>query len=183
VAGKSADDLGNQCGGWTIDWQGKSGAVTPGGTTVLAAIRKAVAGNVQVTFSKDGTGAAGATVGVVVIGERPYAEGNGDRADLRLAQEDLDAVNNLKAAGIPVAVILFSGRPMIVGDVLEKADALVAAWLPGTEGEGITDVLFGDYRPVGKLSQSWPRSMAQIPIHPGDKNYDPLFKYGYGLSY
>ena len=183
VGGKSADDLGNQCGGWTIDWQGKSGEVTPGGTTVLAAIKQAVSKGTQVTFSKDGTGAAGATVGVVVIGERPYAEGNGDRADLALAQEDVDAVANMKAAGIPVVVILFSGRPMILGNVLEKADAVVAAWLPGTEGEGIADVLFGDFKPTGKLSFAWPRSMAQVARHPGDKDYDPLFAFGYGLSY
>src|SRR5439155_25342420 len=96
VAGKSADDIGNQCGGWTITWQGRSGATTPGGTTVLAAIRKAVSGNTQVTFSKDGTGAAGATLGVVVIGERPYAEGEGDRADLGLSQEDVVTVANVK---------------------------------------------------------------------------------------
>jgi beta-glucosidase len=183
VGGKSADDLGNQCGGWTIDWQGKSGEVTPGGTTVLAAIRQAVGKGTQVTFSKDGTGAAGATVGVVVIGERPYAEGNGDRTDLALAQEDVDAVANMKAAGIPVVAILFSGRPMILGDVLDQADAVVAAWLPGTEGEGIADVLFGDFRPTGKLSFAWPRSMAQVARHPGDKEYDPLFAFGYGLSY
>ena len=183
VGGKSADDLGNQCGGWTIDWQGKSGEVTPGGTTVLAAIKQAASKGTQVTFSKDGTGAAGATVGVVVIGERPYAEGNGDRADLALAQEDVDAVANMKAAGIPVVVILFSGRPMILGSVLEKADAVVAAWLPGTEGEGIADVLFGDFKPTGKLSFAWPRSMAQVARHPGDKDYDPLFAFGYGLSY
>jgi beta-glucosidase len=183
VGGKSADDIGNQCGGWTIDWQGKSGDVTPGGTTVLAAIRQAVAKGTKVTFSKDGTGAAGATVGVVVIGERPYAEGNGDRVDLALDREDVDAVANMKAAGIPVVVILFSGRPMILGDVLEKADAVVAAWLPGTEGEGIADVLFGDFRPTGKLSYAWPRSMAQVAKHPGDNGYDPLFAFGYGLSY
>jgi beta-glucosidase len=183
VGGTSADDLGNQCGGWTIDWQGKSGDVTPGGTTVLAAIRQAVAKGTQVTFSKDGTGAAGATVGVVVIGERPYAEGNGDRVDLALDREDVDAVANMKAAGIPVVMILFSGRPMILGDVLQKADAVVAAWLPGTEGEGIADVLFGDFRPTGKLSYAWPRSMAQVAQHPGDKDYDPLFAFGYGLSY
>jgi beta-glucosidase len=183
VGGKSADDIGNQCGGWTIDWQGKSGDVTPGGTTVLAAIRQAVAKGTQVTFSKDGTGAAGATVGVVVIGERPYAEGNGDRVDLALDREDVDAVANMKAAGIPVVVILFSGRPMILGGVLEKADAVVAAWLPGTEGEGIADVLFGDFRPTGKLSYAWPRSMAQVAKHPGDNGYDPLFAFGYGLSY
>ena len=183
VGGKSADDLGNQCGGWTIDWQGKSGDVTPGGTTVLAAIRQAVGKGTQVTFSKDGTGAAGATVGVVVIGERPYAEGNGDRTDLALAQEDVDAVANMKAAGIPVVAILFSGRPMILGGVLDQADAVVAAWLPGTEGEGIADVLFGDFKPTGKLSFAWPRSMAQVARHPGDKEYDPLFAFGYGLSY
>jgi beta-glucosidase len=183
VGGKSADDIGNQCGGWTIDWQGKSGDVTPGGTTVLAAIWQAVGKGTQVTFSKDGTGAAGATVGVVVIGEQPYAEGNGDRTDLALAQEDVDAVANMKAAGIPVVVILFSGRPMILGGVLDKADAVVAAWLPGTEGEGIADVLFGDFRPTGKLSFAWPRSMAQVAKHPGDKAYDPLFAFGYGLSY
>jgi beta-glucosidase len=183
VGGKNADDIGNQCGGWTIDWQGKSGVIAPGGTTVLAAIRQAVSKGTQVTVSKDGAGAAGATVGVVVIGERPYAEGNGDVADLALAQEDVDAVANMKAAGVPVVVILFSGRPMILGDVLDKADAVVAAWLPGTEGEGIADVLFGDFRPTGKLSFAWPRSMAQVARRAGDQDYDPLFALGYGLSY
>ena len=179
VGGKSADDIGNQCGGWTIDWQGKSGNVTPGGTTVLAAIKKAAPGS-KVTFSLDGTGAKGANVGVVVIGEKPYAEGNGDRADLSLAPEDVTAINNMKAAGIPVVVILFSGRPMILGDSLDKADAFLAAFLPGTEGDGIADVLFGDYQPTGKLSFAWPRSMDQYP-HSKDTN--PLFAYGYGLSY
>ena len=181
VGGKSADDIGNQCGGWTIDWQGKSGNVTTGGTTVMAAIRQAVSKGTQVTFSKDGAGAAGATVGVVVIGELPYAEGNGDRTDLALAQEDVDAVAKMKAAGIPVVVILFSGRPMTLGGVLDQADAVVAAWLPGTEGEGIADVLFGDFKPTGKLSFAWPRSMAQVARHPGDK--ESLFAFGYGLSY
>jgi beta-glucosidase len=183
VAGKSAHDLGNQCGGWTIDWQGKSGEVTPGGTTVLAAVKKAVSRSTQVTFAKDGTGGAGATIGIAVIGELPYAEGIGDRADLALAQQDIDVVSNLKAAGIPVVVILFSGRPMIIDKVIDRADAFIAALLPGTEGAGITDVLFGDYRPVGKLSFTWPRSMDQIPINVGDKNYDPLFRYGFGLKF
>jgi beta-glucosidase len=89
----------------------------------------------------------------------------------------------MKKADIPVVVILFSGRPMIINDVLGDADAFVAAWLPGTEGRGITDVIFGDYKPTGKLSFTWPKSMEQIPINPGDADYDPLFKYGYGLSY
>jgi beta-glucosidase len=149
--------------------------VTPGGTTLLAAIRKAVSGKTDVTFSKDGTGAAGATVGVVVIGEQPYAEFEGDRADLKLSQEDIDAVSTMKAAGIPVVVVIFSGRPLILGDVLNKADAVVAAWLPGTEGAGVTDVLFGDFKPSGKLSFTWPRVV-------GDKA-NPQFRFGYGLSY
>ena len=183
VGGKSANDIGNQCGGWTILWQGKSGDVTPGGTTVLEAIQKSVSKDTKVTFSADGKGAEGADVGVVVIGEKPYAEMMGDRKDLHLAEEDAAAVANMKAAGIPVAVVLFSGRPMILEQVIDKADAIVAAWLPGTEGQGVTDVLFGDYKPTGKLTFSWPRSMAQIPSHPGDANYDPLFKLGYGLSY
>jgi beta-glucosidase len=181
VAGKSADDLGNQCGGWTITWQGQSGAVTSG-TTVLAAIRQAVP-KAKVTYSKDGLGAAGADVGVVVVGETPYAEMTGDRIDLTLSPEDQDAIAAVKKAGIPVVVVLLSGRPMILGEALSQADAFVAAWLPGSEGQGVTDVLFGDYKPTGKLSFTWPRSMAQLPINVGDANYDPLFPYGFGLTY
>jgi beta-glucosidase len=183
VAGNSADDIGNQCGGWTIEWQGKSGDVTPGGTTILKAIQNTVSPSTKVTFSKDGTGAGGAAVGVVVIGETPYAEGMGDREDLSLSAEDVTAIKNMKEAGIPVVAVLLSGRPIIINDVLGQCDAFVAAWLPGTEGQGVADVLFGDYKPTGKLSFSWPRSMAQIPINVGDKNYDPLFKYGFGLTY
>jgi beta-glucosidase len=182
VAGKSAADLGNQCGGWTIDWQGKSGAVTPGGTTILDAIRKAVPA-AKVTYSADGAGAAGAAVGVVVIGEKPYAEGDGDQADLALAPEDLAAVNAVKAARIPTVVVLLSGRPMILGGVLDRADALVAAWLPGTEGDGVADVLFGNYKPTGKLSFAWPRTMAGVAKHPGQPGYDPQFALGFGLTY
>jgi beta-glucosidase len=183
VGGKSADNLGNQCGGWTITWQGQSGNVTPGGTTILAAIRGAVSGITKVTYSEDGSGAEGASVGVVVVGETPYAEMQGDRADLTLAPEDVRSIYNMKRAGIPVVVILLSGRPMILEDALSRADAFLAAWLPGTEGEGVADVLFGDYKPTGKLSFSWPRSMAQITIHEGDPNYNPLFPYGFGLTY
>ena len=183
VAGKSADDIGNQCGGWTISWQGNSGDVTTGGTTILKAIEESVSPQTKVTFAKDGSGAAGADVGIVVIGETPYAEMIGDRKDLTIADEDLAAVEAVKRAGIPVIVVLLSGRPMIIDKVLDKADAFVAAWLPGSEGRGVTDLLFGDYDFYGKLSFSWPRSMDQIPINVGDANYDPLFKYGYGLQY
>jgi beta-glucosidase len=183
VGGKSADDMGNQCGGWTITWQGASGNVTPGGTTILAAIRNAVSKNTRVTFSRDGTGAEGASLGIVVVGETPYAEMRGDRTDLTLAPEDVAAINNMKSAGIPVVVILLSGRPMIIKDVLDKTDAFLAAWLPGTEGQGVADVLFGDYKPTGKLTFSWPGTMAQVPIHVGSPDYNPLFRYGYGLTY
>ena len=183
VAGKSADDIGNQCGGWTISWQGKSGDNTTGGTTILQAIKQSVSPEAMVTFSKDGSRANGADLGIVVIGEIPYAEWMGDRKDLTLAPEDVAAVEEVKKAGIPVVVVLLSGRPMIIDKVIDKADAFVAAWLPGTEGRGVTDVLFGDFDFSGRLSFSWPRSMDQIPINVGDAGYDPLFKYGYGLQY
>jgi beta-glucosidase len=119
----------------------------------------------------------------VVVGETPYAEGRGDREDLSLTVEDTNAISNMKRAGIPVVVVLLSGRPMIINDALSQADAFVAAWLPGTEGQGVADVLFGDYKPTGKLSVTWPRSMAQVPINVGDAGYDPLFKFGFGLSF
>jgi beta-glucosidase len=181
VAGKNADDIGNQTGGWTIRWQGQSGAITTGGTTVLAAIRKAVGPGTQVTYSADASGAQGADAVVVVIGETPYAEMRGDRLDLALDAADRAAVANAKAAGVPVAVVVVSGRPLILGDVADQADALLAAWLPGTEGDGVADVLFGAYRPTGKLSYTWPRSMQQLPR--GAAAGSPLFPLGFGLTY
>ena len=183
VGGKSADDIGNQCGGWTIEWQGKSGPVTTGGTTILQAIRAAAGPSGKVSFSADGAGAAGAEVAVAVIGETPYAEMRGDKADLALDPADVAAVKALKKAGARVVVVLVSGRPMILEPILADADAIVAAWLPGTEGAGVADVLFGDHKPSGKLSYSWPRSMAQVPVNVGDAAYDPLYAFGYGLTY
>lgn len=183
VGGRAADNIGMQCGGWTIDWQGKSGPVTTGGTTLLEAIKKTVSAETQVTFSEDGTGAEGADLGIVVIGEKPYAEMGGDDLDLALEREDIQAVENFKKAGIPTVVVLYSGRPVILQGALDQSDAFVAAWLPGTEGQGITDVLFGDYKPTGKLCYSWPRAVSQIPINVGDSQYDPLFAYDYGLSW
>jgi len=183
VAGKNADDIGNQCGGWTISWQGKSGDNTTGGTTILKAIQESVSPQTTVTFAKDGSNASGADLGIVVIGETPYAEMIGDRKTLELGEVDVAVVEKMKQAGMPLVVVLLSGRPLIIDKIIDKADAFVAAWLPGTEGRGVTDVLFGDFKPTGKLSFSWPRSMDQIPINVGDKNYDPLFKFGFGLSY
>ncbi len=183
VAGKGADSIGMQCGGWTISWQGSSDLKVVKGTTILQGIKDAVDDPSIVTYSEDGKGAEGNDFAIVVVGENPYAEMFGDRQDLSLSQKDIETVENVKKAGIPVVVILLSGRPMIIDKTLDMADAFVAAWLPGTEGEGVADVLFGDYNPTGKLSHSWPKSTSQEPINVGDKNYDPLFPYGYGLSY
>lgn len=182
VAGENADDIGNQCGGWTISWQGTSGATTIG-TTILQGIKNTVSANTIVTYSKDGTGATGADIGIVVIGETPYAEGPGDSVTLALDSADITAVNNVKNAGIPVVAVLVSGRPLILDSMLENTDAFVAAWLPGTEGQGVAEVLFGDYNFKGKLSHSWPKNINQLPLNYGDSNYDPLFSYGYGLTY
>ena len=182
VAGKNADDLGNQCGGWTISWQGESGPLTKG-TTVFEAIQIAVSSFTNVTYSKDGSGAKGADVGIVIIGETPYAEMKGDRESLALDKKDLAAIDRIRKAGVPVVVIIVSGRPLIITDELDKWSGLIAAWLPGSEGKGVTDVIFGDYNPTGRLSVTWPRNMEQIPINFGDSNYDPLFEYGFGLSY
>ena len=182
VAGKNADDLGNQCGGWTITWQGESGPLTKG-TTIYEAIQIAVSSFTNVTFSKDGSGAKGADIGIVVIGETPYAEMEGDRESLALDKKDLAVIGRIRKAGVPVVVIIVSGRPLMITDELDKWDGVIAAWLPGSEGKGITDVIFGDYNPTGRLSVTWPRNMAQIPINFGDTDYDPLFEYGFGLSY
>jgi beta-glucosidase len=183
LAGKGANDLGMQCGGWTTDWQGKMGNHIPGGTSILTAIKNTVTKDTTVTFTKDGSDAAGADVAIAVIGERPYAEMKGDSADLALAPEDIAALANLKQAGVPVVVILISGRPLLLGEVLAQTDAFLAAWLPGSEGQGVADVLFGDYKPTGKLSFSWPRSLAQVPLKNGVADDNPMFKFGSGLSY
>jgi len=182
VAGAKANDMGAQCGGWTMGWQGRLGPVTPG-TTILRGIERAVASRTQVTNSRDGKGAGQADVVVVVVGELPYAEGSGDSKDLVLTSADRSAIANARKSGKPVVTVLLTGRPLIIEDWLALTDALVVAWLPGSEGEGISDVLFGDYKPTGKLPHSWPRSMQQIPINQGDAKCDPLFPYGFGLSY
>ena len=183
VAGKNANDIGNQSGGWTISWQGSSGNITPG-TTILQGIRQAVAPGTVVDYDASGRGAAGHDVAIAVLGEKPYAETAGDRSDgMALDRTDLNTLATLKRAGVPTVVVLVSGRPLVITDQLPDWSALVAAWLPGTEGQGVADVLFGDYKPTGKLPHSWPRSAAQIPINVGDTTYDPLWAFGYGLTY
>src|SRR5262249_42759000 len=137
VAGPGADDLGMQCGGWTASWQGELGNHLLGGTSILTAVKNAVSKDTHVTYSKDGTGPEGAAVGIVVLGEKPYAEGQGDSVDLALPQESLQALANMKKAGMPLVVVLLTGRPVILGRIPDDADALVAAWLPGSEGQGV----------------------------------------------
>jgi beta-glucosidase len=183
VVGAAADDLGAQCGGWTISWQGSHGVVTPGGTTLLAGLRQVAPAGCEITHDADGANLAGADAIVVILAEDPYAEGKGDRQNLGLPERDLALLRRARATKIPVALVLLSGRPLILGEALELCDALVVAWLPGTEGAGVADVLFGARAPTGKLPVSWPRTMAQIPINVGDANYDPLFPFGFGLSY
>lgn len=184
VTGRGADDLGMQCGGWTIDWQGKRGPVTTGGTTILEAIRVRAGQKTTITTSKNASEAKGADAAVVVVGEEPYAEMNGDRRDLSLAPEDLAAIADAKATGTKVVVVILSGRPLVLGPAVEQADALLAAWLPGTEGLGVADVLFGDTPPTGKLSFAWPRSMDQIPLgHRKATGGDSLYPVGHGLGY
>jgi len=184
VTGSGADDLGMQCGGWTVDWQGRRGEVMPGGTTILKALRSVAGAGTTITDSKNGKDAAGADVALVVVGESPYAEMKGDKEELALSPEDLAAVSEAKAAGVPVAVVILSGRPLVLGQVMKQADAIIAAWLPGTEGQGVVDVLTGVASPTGKLSFAWPESMAQVPTGHGKTSAGkPLFPLGFGLSY
>jgi beta-glucosidase len=197
VAGSNADNIGNQSGGWTLTWQGGSTNVIPG-QTILDGI-KARAG--QVTFSQDASAPvpAGAN-GIVVVGETPYAEGFGDvggpqwgydpgdngvlrqKQTMQLNDADKAAVQKVCAAAATCTVVVVSGRPMVIEPaLLAQIDALDAAWLPGSEGAGVADNLFGRAPFTGKLSVSWPRSVAQEPINVGDAGYDPLYRYGFGL--
>jgi beta-glucosidase len=194
VAGSNANDIGNQAGGWTVQWQGQSGNIIPG-NTILQGIRQ-VAPRAQVTFSQDASApTAGYDVGIVVVGETPYAEGFGDVGGPRwqdngvprppqtmmLSAADHTAVDRVCGTIGKCVVLVVSGRPLIITDQLGEIDALVASWLPGSQGEGVADVLFGKRPFTGRLPQTWPRSLAQEPINIGDPNYHPLFPFGWGL--
>jgi beta-glucosidase len=181
VVGSKADDIGIQCGGWTVSWAGRRGNVTPG-TTILAAIQRAASGG-KVAFAPGVRGADAADAIVAVVGEEPYAEGTGDRKELGLSRDDVSLITAAKASGKKVVVVLITGRPLPMEPVIAGVQAVLVVWLPGSEGDGVADVLFGDFKPTGKLSHSWPRSSSQIPINQGDASYSPLFPYGFGLSY
>lgn len=169
---------GPQCGGWTMSWQGIPGDVA-GATTILQGLQDAAPGEVAAVTSTAGK----PDYAIVFAQEAPYAEGYGDSADLALSTSVVNAVAAFKNGGAKVVLVLVSGRPRILGTANDLADAVVAAWLPGSEGAGVADVLFGKVSPTGKLPCSWPASMGQIPINVGDASYAPLYPYGHGLSW
>jgi beta-glucosidase len=212
VAGKNADNRGHQCGGFTVAWQGvEDNQSIAGGTSIWEGIQ----GQAENAVLSDGGLGLDADpdkhdVAIVVIGERPYAEGMGDvrsgnnvlveagsqikglmkilepyGSSLELAQshpEDLATIKNISSKGIPVVAVLLSGRPLLVNQELAEVSSFVAAWLPGSEGQGVADVLLGDYDFQGKLSFSWPKD-PKAELNVGDQHYDPLFPYGFGLGY
>lgn len=206
VAGRAANSRGHLCGGFSIEWQGSTGnEIIEGGTSVWEAISKVVPGAV-LSESGEATDSGTFDVALVVIGEDPYAEGMGDvRDDDKVAPgssllmpaerlkpysgtlvhkynhpEDLALINRIRSKGIPVITLFVSGRPVIVNDELEQSDVFIAAWLPGSEGDGIADVLTGQYDFQGKLSFSWPRNVGEQP-NVGDEDYNPLYPFGHGL--
>jgi beta-glucosidase len=196
VAGEGGNDIGLQSGGWTLEWQGKKGNDDEG-TTIFSGLRAAVKPKTQIEYNRDGDfsefkDADGnplvAHVGIVVLAEKPYAEGVGDAADISLTGNEVKLLTEVKKQSKALVVILLSGRPRVIAEELPLAEAWVAAWLPGTEGAGIADVLFGDFPFTGKTAYSWPRSNEQLPINvnnsAGKTGCDaPLFPFGYGLIY
>lgn len=185
VGGQAAHDIGIQSGGWTIEWQGAEGAITPG-TTVLEGIVQTVGEETAVVYNEFGRFEVDDSdqpmVCIAVVGERPYAEGLGDSADLKLPVDDLRVLNRMEETCETLVVLLISGRPLIITDRLDKWDALVASWLPGTEGQGVADVLFGLRPFTGTLPYTWPRSVDQLPFD--FETLDPettLFPFGFGL--
>jgi beta-glucosidase len=196
VAGAGADSIAKQTGGWTLSWQGNdnTNADFPGATSIWHGIAAAVeAGGGRAVLSADGSFAgAKPDAAIVVFGENPYAEFQGDQADVALHTENAESLamlQKLRASGVPTVAVLLSGRPLYLNPQINAADAFVAAWLPGSEGAGVADVLIGraggapqrDF--AGRLSFSWPKRPDQTPLNPGMPGYDPQFAFGYGLSY
>ena len=195
VAGDGADNVGKQCGGWTLTWQGtdNDNADFPNGTSIYHGFAEALGAGGSITLSPDGEfGDAKPDAAIVVFGEEPYAEGDGDRSHLSFSRRDgkpLAILRRLKARGIPTVSVFLTGRPLWINPELNASDAFVVAWLPGTEGGGVADVLFEsrrggierDFR--GRLSFSWPNHALHTPLNIGEPGYDPLFPYGFGLRY
>lgn len=193
LAGDGANNIGKQSGGWTLNWQGSGNrnAHFPNGESILDGFVAAVGSAAgTVTYSEDGSYDAPPDVAVVVFGEDPYAEFQGDRLNVNFDSADgLRLLRRFQSVGIPTVSIFLSGRPLWVNAELNASDAFVAAWLPGTEGGGIADVVVADFQGqarhdfTGRLSFSWPKLASQAELNFGDADYDPLFAFGYGLSY
>ncbi|MQL74758.1 hypothetical protein Taro_007135 [Colocasia esculenta] len=185
VAGSHADNLGYQCGGWTITWQGLSGNDLTQGTTILNAVKATVDPATQVVYSENPTTGfvkrSGFSYAIVVVGEPPYAEGFGDSLNLTIPDPAPKTIKHV-CKHIKCVVVIISGRPVVIEPYVGVIDSLVAAWLPGTEGQGVADVLYGDYGFSGKLSRTWFKSVDQLPMNVGDPHYDPLFPFGFGLT-
>ncbi|XP_059652834.1 uncharacterized protein LOC132299954 isoform X2 [Cornus florida] len=185
VAGSHADNLGYQCGGWTITWQGFSGNNYTTGTTILNAIKSTLHKSTEYVYlenpDSDYVKSSNFNYAIVVVGEHPYTESEGDSLKLTIADPGPSVINNVCRA-VKCVVVVISGRPLVIEPYISSIDALVAAWLPGSEGRGITDVLFGDYEFTGKLSRTWFKTVDQLPMNIGDPHYDPLFPLGFGLT-
>jgi len=171
VAGQGANDIGMQCGGWTITWQGSYGKITKG-TTILEGIKEATEGKASITYAENGNAGGSFDAVIAVIGEDPYAETVGDRiGNINIRNRDLETLQKVYGYRCPVIVIMLSGRPINIGDEYKKWDAFIAAWLPGTEGGGIADVLFGNKSFKGRTPYTWRKSLKGEVIYP----------FGFGL--
>ena len=182
IAGSHANDIGLQSGGWTIEWQGKSGAITEG-TTLLQGFRELSSMPEKVTVLDPQKPLKSTRTVIYITGEEPYAEMKGDSENLALPQSVIDDLKALKKQNKQVILILLSGRPLILGDAEKYSDAIVAAWLPGSEGAGVADVLFGSSDFTGKLSRVWPQSMDQLPLSHDKTDRSYQYDYGFGLNY
>ncbi|CAO2836487.1 unnamed protein product [Amaranthus hypochondriacus] len=185
VAGAYADNLGYQCGGWTINWQGFTDNNSTRGTTILSAIKSAIDPNTELVYQENPSGefvkSNNFNYAIVVVGEPPYAETAGDSENLTLADPGPTVINNVCGA-VQCVVVIISGRPLVIEPYMNTINALVAAWLPGTEGQGVADVLFGDHEFTGKLARTWFKTVDQLPMNKDDPHYDPLFPLGFGLN-
>nr|KAJ0201713.1 hypothetical protein LSAT_V11C600311590 [Lactuca sativa] len=184
VSGSHADNIGNQCGGWTIEWHGQSGNITIG-TTILSAIKNTVDPQTEVIYQENPTPefikSNNFSYAIVVTGEYPYSETVGDSLNLTVPEPGPTTITNV-CGTLKCVVVLISGRPVVIEPYVSTMDALVAAWLPGSEGQGVADVLFGDYGFTGKLARTWFKTVDQLPMNVGDPHYDPLYPFGYGLT-
>ncbi|XP_039063279.1 beta-glucosidase BoGH3B-like [Hibiscus syriacus] len=185
VAGTHADNLGYQCGGWTINWQGFNGNNDTRGTTILSAVKSTVDRSTEVVYreSPDANFVKSNKFdyAIVAVGEPPYAETAGDSADLTMIDPGPSVINDV-CGNVKCVTVIISGRPIVIEPYVSVIDALLAAWLPGTEGLGVTDVLYGDYGFSGKLPRTWFKNVDQLPMNVGDSHYDPLFPFGFGLK-